>query len=123
MKRQTTTLALLSLGSMLMIGAAQAQPPAGMQGGPPQGSSSSPLGSSSSGSSPSGSSQSGPPPGTVSSSQTTTTTTQTGDALAVDSGVSQDESAVPATGGEPWMMVFAGSLIAVSAVAMRRRLS
>lgn len=120
MKRQTRTLALLSLGSMIMIGAAQAQPPAGTQGGPPQGSSSS--GSSSSGSSSSGSSPSGPPPGTT-MQQTTTTTTQTGDALATDAGVAQDESAVPATGGEPWMMVFAGSLIAVSAFAMRRRLS
>lgn len=110
MKRQSRTLAMLGLGSALLVGAAQAQPPAGTQGGSPPDTlpASSP----------------GAPSGTSSSSQTITTTTQqSGDTLAADEFAAEGDATLAETGGEPWMLVFAGSIILAGGLVLRRRIS
>lgn len=100
MKKQTRTLALLGLGSALLTGVANAQPPAADQGA-----------------------VSNAPAATTTTSTTTTQTS--GDPMSADSSAMDDtgaDSTLPQTGGEPWMLVLGGTTIAGSALLLRRRL-
>lgn len=104
---------------VITMGAANAQTTGSMQPGapmgayPPSGSMMQPGGSMM----PSGSSMM-PSGGSMTTSQVTQSTTTAGDPYAMES-----TDTLPNTGGEPLLMMMAGTLMAGSAFAMRRKLS
>lgn len=102
MTRKTQLTSLLALGGALLVsGIAQAQEvPAGAPGA------------------------TGAPSelGTVSNQTTTTTTTVSDPSIITeDTTVAAMPETLPETGGEPWMLALGGSLLAGTALVMRRK--